>query len=331
MASGCCALLSDISLPSCVLLQACTTCGATKSPMWRNGAAGPKTLCNACGVKYQRRMHKQKLAADSATAASAAANEDGDSGPRLHRSVSGVLRSVQKVNGSPVLTRCSCKRTAAPESATEAAFSDSHAGKHSRAVAPQATAAVSAGIRANGQPAAEVDSRKAWRLEEDPARCLLVQQNSASAQTSFVAASTTGPAAARSGLYHRMCHCSSRQSFLFLRVQLVCGFGARQRRHGASRMGCRCRHRAAMVCPSALWASPSCCSPSHGRSLCGLVEMPAHHPSPCASCISLQVSFGIPFPLVPIVLLSGPFQRSHALAANVISGGELIPTAVYVI
>lgn len=32
-----------------VVMQACTTCGATDTPMWRNGACGPKTLCNACG------------------------------------------------------------------------------------------------------------------------------------------------------------------------------------------------------------------------------------------------------------------------------------------
>jgi len=36
----------------------CTTCGATQTPQWREGPLGPKTLCNACGVKYYR-THKR--------------------------------------------------------------------------------------------------------------------------------------------------------------------------------------------------------------------------------------------------------------------------------
>ncbi|XP_062166325.1 GATA transcription factor 1 [Alnus glutinosa] len=31
----------------------CQHCGAEKTPQWRAGPAGPKTLCNACGVRYK--------------------------------------------------------------------------------------------------------------------------------------------------------------------------------------------------------------------------------------------------------------------------------------
>ena len=31
----------------------CVHCGSTKTPQWRLGPAGPKTLCNACGVRYK--------------------------------------------------------------------------------------------------------------------------------------------------------------------------------------------------------------------------------------------------------------------------------------
>eukprot|EP00955_Chlamydomonas_euryale_P061236 357951-Chlamydomonas_euryale.AAC.11 len=34
--------------------QACTACGATSTPVWRYGPQGPKTLCNACGVRYMK-------------------------------------------------------------------------------------------------------------------------------------------------------------------------------------------------------------------------------------------------------------------------------------
>ncbi|KAL7153870.1 hypothetical protein ABFS83_04G197400 [Erythranthe nasuta] len=31
----------------------CTHCEVTKTPQWREGPLGPKTLCNACGVRYR--------------------------------------------------------------------------------------------------------------------------------------------------------------------------------------------------------------------------------------------------------------------------------------
>ncbi|NP_001313191.1 GATA transcription factor 11-like [Nicotiana tabacum] len=31
----------------------CTHCQVTKTPQWREGPLGPKTLCNACGVRYR--------------------------------------------------------------------------------------------------------------------------------------------------------------------------------------------------------------------------------------------------------------------------------------
>ena len=34
--------------------KSCSQCGATKTPQWREGPLGPKTLCNACGVKRVR-------------------------------------------------------------------------------------------------------------------------------------------------------------------------------------------------------------------------------------------------------------------------------------
>ncbi|KAK9110345.1 hypothetical protein Sjap_018405 [Stephania japonica] len=33
--------------------RCCHHCGAEKTPQWRMGPGGPKTLCNACGVRYR--------------------------------------------------------------------------------------------------------------------------------------------------------------------------------------------------------------------------------------------------------------------------------------
>ncbi|XP_061371955.1 GATA transcription factor 15-like isoform X3 [Gastrolobium bilobum] len=35
--------------------KCCTDCRTTKTPLWRGGPAGPKTLCNACGIRYRKR------------------------------------------------------------------------------------------------------------------------------------------------------------------------------------------------------------------------------------------------------------------------------------
>lgn len=33
----------------------CVDCKATKTPMWRSGPLGPRSLCNACGIRYRKR------------------------------------------------------------------------------------------------------------------------------------------------------------------------------------------------------------------------------------------------------------------------------------
>lgn len=38
----------------------CRQCGATETPQWRNGPAGPRSLCNACGIRLHRQSQKEK-------------------------------------------------------------------------------------------------------------------------------------------------------------------------------------------------------------------------------------------------------------------------------
>ncbi|KAJ8540380.1 hypothetical protein K7X08_030299 [Anisodus acutangulus] len=35
-------------------VKTCADCGTTKTPLWRGGPAGPKSLCNACGIKSSK-------------------------------------------------------------------------------------------------------------------------------------------------------------------------------------------------------------------------------------------------------------------------------------
>ncbi|KAJ9053825.1 hypothetical protein DSO57_1020420 [Entomophthora muscae] len=41
-------------------IHVCTDCGTVDSPEWRKGPQGPKTLCNACGLRYAKRSRKNK-------------------------------------------------------------------------------------------------------------------------------------------------------------------------------------------------------------------------------------------------------------------------------
>ncbi|XP_071700825.1 GATA transcription factor 15-like [Rutidosis leptorrhynchoides] len=37
------------------LIKTCVDCGTTKTPLWRGGPAGPKSLCNACGIRSRKK------------------------------------------------------------------------------------------------------------------------------------------------------------------------------------------------------------------------------------------------------------------------------------
>ncbi|KAJ4968484.1 hypothetical protein NE237_015185 [Protea cynaroides] len=43
---------TTIATPT-TMVRKCWHCGAEKTPQWRAGPYGPKTLCNACGVRYK--------------------------------------------------------------------------------------------------------------------------------------------------------------------------------------------------------------------------------------------------------------------------------------
>ncbi|CAL9072295.1 unnamed protein product [Musa textilis] len=43
----------DASSSDCQL-KCCADCRTTKTPLWRAGPSGPKSLCNACGIWYRK-------------------------------------------------------------------------------------------------------------------------------------------------------------------------------------------------------------------------------------------------------------------------------------
>ncbi|KAI3777296.1 hypothetical protein L1987_47095 [Smallanthus sonchifolius] len=45
----------------------CANCDTTSTPLWRNGPRGPKSLCNACGIRFKKEERRAN-AASSVTA-----------------------------------------------------------------------------------------------------------------------------------------------------------------------------------------------------------------------------------------------------------------------
>ncbi|XP_076881365.1 GATA transcription factor 15-like [Bidens hawaiensis] len=68
-------------------IKTCADCGTTKTPLWRGGPAGPKSLCNACGIRSRKRRRallgmtkeEKKAKKAAAKAAAAATTSGGDS------------------------------------------------------------------------------------------------------------------------------------------------------------------------------------------------------------------------------------------------------------
>ncbi|KAL7589083.1 hypothetical protein Lser_V15G41415 [Lactuca serriola] len=54
-----CGLLASSNQEKC-----CTDCQTTRTPLWRGGPSGPKSLCNACGIKYNKKRRTQMSGID---------------------------------------------------------------------------------------------------------------------------------------------------------------------------------------------------------------------------------------------------------------------------
>ncbi|PUZ60206.1 hypothetical protein GQ55_4G105600 [Panicum hallii var. hallii] len=47
--------------PNLGIIRVCSDCNTTKTPLWRSGPCGPKSLCNACGIR-QRKARRAMMA-----------------------------------------------------------------------------------------------------------------------------------------------------------------------------------------------------------------------------------------------------------------------------
>ncbi|CAI9777701.1 unnamed protein product [Fraxinus pennsylvanica] len=50
-----------------LLARRCANCDTTSTPLWRNGPRGPKSLCNACGIRFKKEERRASAATAGAT------------------------------------------------------------------------------------------------------------------------------------------------------------------------------------------------------------------------------------------------------------------------
>ncbi|KAG1367560.1 protein CYTOKININ-RESPONSIVE GATA TRANSCRIPTION FACTOR 1 [Cocos nucifera] len=55
---------SSSNFPSSII-RVCSDCSTTKTPLWRSGPQGPKSLCNACGIRQRKARQAMSAAAGS--------------------------------------------------------------------------------------------------------------------------------------------------------------------------------------------------------------------------------------------------------------------------
>lgn len=51
---------SRIAIMDSAMIKKCLTCGTIKSPEWREGPDGNKSLCNACGLWFSRNNRRRR-------------------------------------------------------------------------------------------------------------------------------------------------------------------------------------------------------------------------------------------------------------------------------
>ncbi|CAH8385073.1 unnamed protein product [Eruca vesicaria subsp. sativa] len=49
-----------------LLARRCANCDTTSTPLWRNGPRGPKSLCNACGIRFKKEERRTTAASVNA-------------------------------------------------------------------------------------------------------------------------------------------------------------------------------------------------------------------------------------------------------------------------
>ncbi|KAF3334557.1 GATA transcription factor 15 [Carex littledalei] len=84
--------------------RSCSICNTTKTPLWRGGPSGPKSLCNACGIKY-RKKRREALGLESGTGGVKKENKRREEEEREKKSKSSIKLKMVGLEGEVVINK----------------------------------------------------------------------------------------------------------------------------------------------------------------------------------------------------------------------------------
>ncbi|KAJ1259657.1 hypothetical protein BS78_10G172700 [Paspalum vaginatum] len=91
------------------VIRVCSDCNTTKTPLWRSGPCGPKSLCNACGIRQRKARRALMVSGGTGPvpADGATAKADAMAAAAAHPKVKKAKRAVAEVDRSlPFKKRC---------------------------------------------------------------------------------------------------------------------------------------------------------------------------------------------------------------------------------
>ncbi|KAF2302309.1 hypothetical protein GH714_034058 [Hevea brasiliensis] len=68
---------SNSAINDPLLARRCANCDTTSTPLWRNGPRGPKSLCNACGIRFKKEERRATAANSSSNSHASASSSSG--------------------------------------------------------------------------------------------------------------------------------------------------------------------------------------------------------------------------------------------------------------
>ncbi|KAK7352539.1 hypothetical protein VNO80_17961 [Phaseolus coccineus] len=73
---------SDLATNKFDIIRVCADCNTTSTPLWRSGPNGPKSLCNACGIRQRK---AKRAMAEAANGFAPCSSVDAKSRVRPHK------------------------------------------------------------------------------------------------------------------------------------------------------------------------------------------------------------------------------------------------------
>ncbi|KAI3502892.1 hypothetical protein L1887_31272 [Cichorium endivia] len=75
---------NNVSAVDSLLARRCANCDTTSTPLWRNGPRGPKSLCNACGIRFKKEERRATAAASETTVGGGDAMDEHNGNTWMH-------------------------------------------------------------------------------------------------------------------------------------------------------------------------------------------------------------------------------------------------------